>query len=92
MKFHLIILAALLFAGSALAEDAHPPTVEEITATANDTIAALQQQRNSALDQFVQLRTQMVKTERDLVKARQEIEALRRAASERDKPAGAQQP
>ena len=79
MKFHLIIFAALLV-GPALAEDAHQPTFEEITTTANDEIAALQQQRNSALDQSVQLRTQMVKTERDLAKARQEIEALRRAA------------
>jgi phage shock protein A len=79
MKFRLIILAALL-AGPALAEDAHPPTVEEIATTANDTIAALQQQRNAAMDQAVQLRAQMVKTERDLAKARQEIEALRRAA------------
>ena len=79
MKFYLIILAALLVV-PALAEDAHAPTVEEITTTANDTIAALQQQRNAAMDQAVQLRAQMVKTERDLAKARQEIEALRRVA------------
>jgi hypothetical protein len=79
MKFYLSILAALLV-GPALAEDAHAPTVEDIVTTANDTIAAVRQQRDSALDQAVQLRTQMVKTERDLAKARQEIEAFRRAA------------
>ena len=75
-----IVLIAFSPIGTALAEDAHPPTVEEITTTANDTIAALQQQRNAAMDQAVQLRAQMSKTERDLAKARQEIEALRRAA------------
>lgn len=78
MKVYLIVLAISLIM-PALAEDAHPPTVEEITTTANDTIAVLQQQRNSALDQAVQLRLQEAKTERDLAKARQEIEALRRA-------------
>lgn len=78
MRARLIVVAALL-AGPALAEDVHPPTVEEITTTANDTIAALQQQRNAAMDQTVQLRTQMFKTERDLAKAREEIEALRKA-------------
>lgn len=80
MKVCLIVTGVLLFAWPAIAEDAHPPTVEDVTTTANDTIAALQQQRNSALDQSVQLRTQMAKTERDLAKARQEIEALRKAA------------
>lgn len=75
-----IALIALSPIGPALAEDAHPPTVEDITTTANDTIAALQQQRNSALDQAVQLRGQIVKTQRELDKARQEIESLRRAA------------
>jgi hypothetical protein len=78
MKFCSIAVIIILLVGPALSQN--PPTVEEITTTANDTIAVLQQQRNSALDQAVQLRAQMVKTERDLAKARQEIEALRRAA------------
>jgi hypothetical protein len=79
MKLCSIAILASSLMAPALTEEAKPPSVEEITATANDMIVALQQQRNTAFDQVVQTRLQIVKTERELAKARAEIEALKRA-------------
>jgi hypothetical protein len=80
MKRSILLIIFCLLAGRTLADDApKPPTVEEITATANDTIAALQQQRNTALDQAAQLQARVVKDERELNKARDEIAQLKQS-------------
>jgi peptidoglycan hydrolase CwlO-like protein len=80
MKLCLIAILALFLMAPAFAENgAKQPSVEEVTTTANDTIVVLQQQRDTASDQVVQLRLQILKYERELAKARAEIEALKRA-------------
>jgi len=68
----------LALAAPAFAQDA-VPTVESISQQANDTIAALREQRIQSEDQDAQLRIELARTRRELARAQAEIAALKAA-------------
>ena len=90
MKIHIFLAAAIMAATPALAEPAQRGAQPADIAAA---LAVLQEQRNAALDQVVELRVALASAQRDLAAAHKEIESLKsKPAPEDGKPGADQSP